>query len=146
MKHLKTDLRNKMSDGYLNDACISYVEREFLQQVSVEDAPLFGPQRRRHPPTADAPPAGGHHSTTATPPLIKQPLPQQPFNESQHRVVQQPRSAYADILREHAAQLDRIEDMMCWLVEQQAMASGIPVPVFIRPRHNPDPQDPPDHD
>ncbi|KAL8229909.1 hypothetical protein R6Q57_014809 [Mikania cordata] len=89
------------------------------------------------PPPAQLPP---QH------PPLEQPLPQQPYNEPQHRVVQQPSSAYADILREHAAQLDRVEDMMRWLVEQQAMATGIPVPVFIRPRHDPDPQDPPDHD
>lgn len=37
MKHLKTELHNRMSDGYLNNSCICYIEREFLQQVSVED-------------------------------------------------------------------------------------------------------------
>ena len=37
MKHLKTELHNRMGDGYLNDACLCYIEREFLQQVSVED-------------------------------------------------------------------------------------------------------------
>ncbi|XP_022032401.1 zinc finger MYM-type protein 1-like [Helianthus annuus] len=37
VKHVKTELRNRMGDGYMNDACICYVEREFLQQVSVEN-------------------------------------------------------------------------------------------------------------
>ncbi|XP_076901999.1 uncharacterized protein LOC143556607 [Bidens hawaiensis] len=37
VKHLKTELRNRMGDGFLNDACICYIEREFLQQVSIED-------------------------------------------------------------------------------------------------------------
>ncbi|XP_076919807.1 uncharacterized protein LOC143580747 [Bidens hawaiensis] len=37
MKHLKTELSNRMGDGFLNDACICYVEREFLQQVSIEN-------------------------------------------------------------------------------------------------------------
>ncbi|XP_076904604.1 uncharacterized protein LOC143560112 [Bidens hawaiensis] len=37
MKHLKTELRNRMGDGFLNDACICYIEREFLQQVTIED-------------------------------------------------------------------------------------------------------------
>ncbi|XP_076944072.1 uncharacterized protein LOC143614548 [Bidens hawaiensis] len=37
MKHLKTKLRNRMGDGFLNDACICYIEREFIQQVSIED-------------------------------------------------------------------------------------------------------------
>ncbi|XP_076954015.1 uncharacterized protein LOC143628264 [Bidens hawaiensis] len=37
MKNVKTDLRNRMGDGYMNDSCICYIEREFLQQVSVEE-------------------------------------------------------------------------------------------------------------
>ncbi|XP_022032604.1 uncharacterized protein LOC110933702 [Helianthus annuus] len=37
MKHVKTELRNRMGDGYMNDSCICYVEREFLQQVSIEN-------------------------------------------------------------------------------------------------------------
>ncbi|XP_076944257.1 uncharacterized protein LOC143614821 [Bidens hawaiensis] len=37
MKIVKTDLRNRMGDGYMNDSCICYIEREFLQQVLVED-------------------------------------------------------------------------------------------------------------
>ena len=37
MKHVKTELRNRMGDGYMNDSCICYIEREFFQQVSVED-------------------------------------------------------------------------------------------------------------
>ncbi|XP_076896292.1 uncharacterized protein LOC143549226 [Bidens hawaiensis] len=37
MRIVKTDLRNRMGDGYMNDSCICYIEREFLQQVSVED-------------------------------------------------------------------------------------------------------------
>ncbi|KAI3830206.1 hypothetical protein L1987_04340 [Smallanthus sonchifolius] len=37
MKHVKTDLRNRMGDGYMNDSCICYIEREFFQQVSDED-------------------------------------------------------------------------------------------------------------
>ncbi|XP_076955216.1 uncharacterized protein LOC143629964 [Bidens hawaiensis] len=37
MKIVKTDLLNSMGDGYTNDSCICYIEREFLQQVSVED-------------------------------------------------------------------------------------------------------------
>ncbi|XP_076955215.1 uncharacterized protein LOC143629962 [Bidens hawaiensis] len=37
MKIVKTDLLNRMGDGYMNDSCICYIEREFLQQVSVED-------------------------------------------------------------------------------------------------------------
>ncbi|KAD4982739.1 hypothetical protein E3N88_19410 [Mikania micrantha] len=36
-EHLKTELHNRMGDGYLNDACICYIEREFLQEISVED-------------------------------------------------------------------------------------------------------------
>ncbi|XP_076900784.1 F-box/kelch-repeat protein At3g06240-like [Bidens hawaiensis] len=39
--NVKEDTRfdnlNGMGDGFLNDACICYVEREFLQQVSIED-------------------------------------------------------------------------------------------------------------
>ncbi|XP_076933587.1 uncharacterized protein LOC143599549 [Bidens hawaiensis] len=38
MKNVKTDLRNRMGDEYMNDSCICYIEREFLQQVSVEEA------------------------------------------------------------------------------------------------------------
>ncbi|KAK9050090.1 hypothetical protein SSX86_030941 [Deinandra increscens subsp. villosa] len=37
MKHVKTDLRNRMGDGYMNDSCICFVERDLFQQVSVED-------------------------------------------------------------------------------------------------------------
>ncbi|XP_076899643.1 uncharacterized protein LOC143553548 [Bidens hawaiensis] len=37
MKHVKTELRNRMGDGYMNDSCICYIEREFLLQVSIED-------------------------------------------------------------------------------------------------------------
>ncbi|KAK1432551.1 hypothetical protein QVD17_09448 [Tagetes erecta] len=37
MKHVKTEFRNRMGDGYMNDSCICYIEREFLQQVSIED-------------------------------------------------------------------------------------------------------------
>ncbi|XP_076923185.1 uncharacterized protein LOC143585242 [Bidens hawaiensis] len=37
MKHVKTDLRNRMSDGYMNDSCICYIERDLLANVSVED-------------------------------------------------------------------------------------------------------------
>ncbi|KAK9047973.1 hypothetical protein SSX86_033065 [Deinandra increscens subsp. villosa] len=37
MKHVKTDLRNRMGDGYTNDSCICYIEKEFLQKVSEED-------------------------------------------------------------------------------------------------------------
>ncbi|XP_076947546.1 uncharacterized protein LOC143619525 [Bidens hawaiensis] len=37
MKNVKTDLRNRMWGGYMNDSCICYIEREFLQQVSVEE-------------------------------------------------------------------------------------------------------------
>ncbi|KAK1423503.1 hypothetical protein QVD17_18806 [Tagetes erecta] len=37
MKHVKTELRNRMGDGYMNDSCVCYIEREFLQQVSIED-------------------------------------------------------------------------------------------------------------
>ncbi|XP_076926029.1 uncharacterized protein LOC143589060 [Bidens hawaiensis] len=37
MKNVKTDLRNRMGDEYMNDSCICYIEREFLQQVSVEE-------------------------------------------------------------------------------------------------------------
>ncbi|XP_022040705.2 uncharacterized protein LOC118483254 [Helianthus annuus] len=36
MKLVKTELRNRMGDGYMNDSCICYIEKEFLQQVSVE--------------------------------------------------------------------------------------------------------------
>ncbi|MFS7995234.1 putative HAT dimerization domain, ribonuclease H-like superfamily [Helianthus anomalus] len=36
MKLVKTELRNRMGDGYMNDSCICYIENEFLQQVSVE--------------------------------------------------------------------------------------------------------------
>ncbi|XP_076916519.1 uncharacterized protein LOC143576276 [Bidens hawaiensis] len=38
MKNVKTDLRNRMGDEYMNDSCICYIEREFLQQVSVKEA------------------------------------------------------------------------------------------------------------
>ncbi|XP_076904068.1 uncharacterized protein LOC143559353 [Bidens hawaiensis] len=37
IKIVKTDLRNRMGDGYMNDSCICYIEREFLQKASVED-------------------------------------------------------------------------------------------------------------
>ncbi|XP_076904716.1 uncharacterized protein LOC143560264 [Bidens hawaiensis] len=37
MKNVKTDLRNRMGDEYMNDSCICYIETEFLQQVSVEE-------------------------------------------------------------------------------------------------------------
>ncbi|XP_076959733.1 uncharacterized protein LOC143635904 [Bidens hawaiensis] len=37
MKHVKTDLRNRMSDGYMNDSCICYIERDLHANVSVED-------------------------------------------------------------------------------------------------------------
>ncbi|KAK9053315.1 hypothetical protein SSX86_029948 [Deinandra increscens subsp. villosa] len=37
MKHVKTDVRNRMGDGYMNDSCICFVERDLFQQVSVED-------------------------------------------------------------------------------------------------------------
>ncbi|XP_076950028.1 uncharacterized protein LOC143622894 [Bidens hawaiensis] len=37
MKNVKTDLRNRMGDEYMNDFCIYYIERKFLQQVSVEE-------------------------------------------------------------------------------------------------------------
>ncbi|KAJ0628433.1 hypothetical protein HanLR1_Chr01g0034961 [Helianthus annuus] len=33
---VKTELRNRMGDGYMNDSCICYIEKEFLQKVSVE--------------------------------------------------------------------------------------------------------------
>ena len=36
MKLVKTELRNRMGDEYMNNACICYIEKEFLQQVSVE--------------------------------------------------------------------------------------------------------------
>ncbi|XP_076916478.1 uncharacterized protein LOC143576220 [Bidens hawaiensis] len=37
MENVKTDSRNRMGDEYMNDSCICYIEREFLQQVSVEE-------------------------------------------------------------------------------------------------------------
>ncbi|KAK9048186.1 hypothetical protein SSX86_032851 [Deinandra increscens subsp. villosa] len=37
MKHVKTELRNRMGDGYMNDCCLCYIEKEFFQQVSIED-------------------------------------------------------------------------------------------------------------
>ncbi|KAK9077454.1 hypothetical protein SSX86_005791 [Deinandra increscens subsp. villosa] len=37
MKHVKTELRNRMSDEYMNDACITYIEKEFFANVSLED-------------------------------------------------------------------------------------------------------------
>ncbi|XP_052619870.1 uncharacterized protein LOC128126152 [Lactuca sativa] len=37
MKLLKTDLRNKIGDDFLNDAMISYVEKEALMKVKIED-------------------------------------------------------------------------------------------------------------
>ncbi|KAL3621606.1 hypothetical protein CASFOL_036518 [Castilleja foliolosa] len=42
MKHVKTELRNRMGDGYMNDSCICYIEREFFQHVLVEDGALDG--------------------------------------------------------------------------------------------------------
>ncbi|XP_076944596.1 uncharacterized protein LOC143615332 [Bidens hawaiensis] len=33
MKNMKTDLRNRIGDEYMNDSCICYIKREFLQQV-----------------------------------------------------------------------------------------------------------------
>ncbi|XP_021995760.1 zinc finger MYM-type protein 1-like [Helianthus annuus] len=36
MKLVKTELRNRMGDGYMNDSCICYIEKEFLHKVSVE--------------------------------------------------------------------------------------------------------------
>ncbi|XP_035845182.1 uncharacterized protein LOC110931666 [Helianthus annuus] len=38
MMHVKTDLRNRMSDEYLTDACICYIEKEFFAKVAIEDA------------------------------------------------------------------------------------------------------------
>ncbi|XP_076954583.1 uncharacterized protein LOC143629110 [Bidens hawaiensis] len=39
MNDVKADLCNyRTSDGYMNDSCICYIERELFQQVSVEDA------------------------------------------------------------------------------------------------------------
>ncbi|XP_076923847.1 uncharacterized protein LOC143586119 [Bidens hawaiensis] len=37
IKHVKTDLRNRMSDDYMNDSCICYIERDLLANASVED-------------------------------------------------------------------------------------------------------------
>ncbi|XP_021997455.1 zinc finger MYM-type protein 1-like [Helianthus annuus] len=37
MKHVKTDLRNRMGDEYLTDACICYIEKEFFAKVAIED-------------------------------------------------------------------------------------------------------------
>ncbi|KAJ0800026.1 putative HAT dimerization domain, ribonuclease H-like superfamily [Helianthus annuus] len=37
MKHVKTDLRNRMGDDYMNDCCICYIERDLLANVSVND-------------------------------------------------------------------------------------------------------------
>ncbi|XP_076883504.1 uncharacterized protein LOC143532301 [Bidens hawaiensis] len=37
MKHVKTDLRNRMGDDYMNDVCICYIEREILANVTVEE-------------------------------------------------------------------------------------------------------------
>ncbi|KAL7590672.1 hypothetical protein Lser_V15G37980 [Lactuca serriola] len=37
MKFLKTDLRNKIGDVFLNDAMISYVEKQALMKVKIED-------------------------------------------------------------------------------------------------------------
>ncbi|XP_052622278.1 uncharacterized protein LOC111898095 [Lactuca sativa] len=37
MKFLKKDLRNKIGDGFLNDVMISYVEKEALMKVNIED-------------------------------------------------------------------------------------------------------------
>ncbi|XP_021972063.1 uncharacterized protein LOC110867246 [Helianthus annuus] len=37
MKHVKTDLRNRMGDDYMNDCCICYIERDLLANVSVDD-------------------------------------------------------------------------------------------------------------
>ena len=37
MKFLKTDLRKKIGDDFLNDAMISYVEKEALMKVKIED-------------------------------------------------------------------------------------------------------------
>jgi len=36
MKYVKSDLRNRMSDGYLNDACICYIEKEAFAKVDIE--------------------------------------------------------------------------------------------------------------
>ncbi|KAL8269141.1 hypothetical protein R6Q59_000453 [Mikania micrantha] len=95
--------------------------------------PLQSPPQ---PHLSEQPPP--NQSSPGHAPLDQPPPAQLP---PQHPPLEQPlpttKSAYADILQEDAAQLDRIEDMMRWLVEQQSMASGIPVPVFIRPRHPP---------
>ncbi|KAI3776848.1 hypothetical protein L1987_46638 [Smallanthus sonchifolius] len=37
MKHVKTELRNRMCDVYMNDSCICYIEKELFANVSVED-------------------------------------------------------------------------------------------------------------
>ncbi|KAJ0546715.1 putative HAT dimerization domain, ribonuclease H-like superfamily [Helianthus annuus] len=38
MKHVKTDLRNRMGDEYMNDCCICYIERDLLANVSNENS------------------------------------------------------------------------------------------------------------
>ncbi|XP_076883889.1 uncharacterized protein LOC143532847 [Bidens hawaiensis] len=38
MKHVKTDLRNRLGDNYIDDACICYIEKEFFLKVVIEDA------------------------------------------------------------------------------------------------------------
>ncbi|XP_021979383.1 uncharacterized protein LOC110875493 [Helianthus annuus] len=37
IKDVKTDLRNRMGDDYMNDCCICYIERDLLANVSVDD-------------------------------------------------------------------------------------------------------------
>ena len=34
---MKNKLRNKMSDEYLNDCLVTFIEKEFFNQVKVED-------------------------------------------------------------------------------------------------------------
>jgi hypothetical protein len=37
MNYVKTKLRNKMGDQYLNDCLVTFIEHEFIQRVSSED-------------------------------------------------------------------------------------------------------------
>jgi hypothetical protein len=36
MKIIKTELRNKMSDGWLNDLMVCYIEREFFKGLDLQ--------------------------------------------------------------------------------------------------------------
>ncbi|KAD4585224.1 hypothetical protein E3N88_22825 [Mikania micrantha] len=84
-------------------------------------------------------------------PADKQPPPPPPAH---HVVVRQPRLHPADAailrdligsVRDLSGRVDRLEEMMRWMMERMAASAGMDVPVFPGPGHHRDPQDPGGH-